>query len=447
MSTLPQSLPAWLERIQQQHVRPVDLSLARVSAVAERLAVTRPAPRVLTVAGTNGKGSTVVYAEALLEALGLRTGATLSPHVHRFNERVRVNGEPVSDEALCAAFEAIEEARGNVTLTYFEFATLAALLTIRRSEADVAVLEVGLGGRLDAVNLVSADVAVIASIGLDHQAFLGDDVETIGLEKAGILRPGCSAVLGPEVTESVRQRARELGCRVQALGDGLTLAETDAGWVLEARPAWGRVVRGSLAPTNCALAALAVEALVPKRRLEPRHFEEANGRARLPGRCELLRGGWQEGGAPLVVDVAHNPAAAAFLARQLQQRLPGGRFRVVLGMLEDKDAAGVAAALAPIATAFVCVPTCGDRGLDAQALAERIAAAVTLPVGTADGAGEALAAAGGDAMLACGSFAVVEAARGAVLGDQGAHPRERFRDAGAPSHAAAPGADRTAPSC
>jgi len=447
VSVLPQTLPAWLERIQRQHVMPVDLTLERVTTVARHLGVTRPAPRVLTVAGTNGKGSTVVYAEALLAALGLRTGATVSPHVHRFNERVRVDGVAVADEALCSAFAAIENVRGAVTLTYFEFATLAALWLIQRSGADVAVLEVGLGGRLDAVNLVSADVAVITSIGLDHQAFLGDDLDTIGLEKAGILRPGHPAVLGAQVSESVRRRARELGCRTLELKGPLAPMVTEDAWSLAGRPQWGRVPLTALAPSNCALAALAVEQLVPAPKLGPGHFVEANGRARLPGRCELLRGSWQGGGPQLLVDVAHNPAAAGFLVDQLRLRLPGQRFRILLGMLADKDAAGVAAALAPIATAFTCLPTDGDRGLDAPALAERVGAVVAAPVTASDSVQGALAAAAGDAILACGSFALVEAVRSAVLGDQVAHPRERFNDAGdLQAPAGGQGTRRTAPS-
>jgi dihydrofolate synthase/folylpolyglutamate synthase len=215
------NLDAWLDYIANQHKQTIDMGLSRTEEMVRRMELRQPARRVVTVAGTNGKGSTITALESLLVKAGLRVFSTLSPHVVRFNERLRLNGMELSDDAICAAFAAIEQARQLnpvVALTYFEFAALAALWCARQNRVDVVLLEIGLGGRLDAFNVIDADIAVITSIGIDHEKFLGNTRDAIGAEKAGILRSGQRVVLGADMPASVLSRCRELN--VQPLRAG-----------------------------------------------------------------------------------------------------------------------------------------------------------------------------------------------------------------------------------
>lgn len=412
----PRSLGEWLVHAESVHEVGIDMGLGRVGQVAERLGFTppshRPAPKSIIVAGTNGKGSTCIAIEALLHSAGLRVGTTLSPHVHRFNERVRIGGRELDDDSLCRAFEAVESARGDVGLTYFEFSTLVALWSFRNAGVDVAVLEVGLGGRLDAFNLVSADVAVITSIGLDHQAYLGDDVESIGREKAGVLRPGQRAVLGADVTASVTAEAARLDCSTSRLGQDFRVeAEADT-WRFVRGDVRLPAARGTLAPDSCALAVEAASALVPIGESELAALSSIS----FPGRLEIWHLADPPGAAGpvrLLLDVAHNPAAARFLARQIDQRSLGRRFVGVLGMLADKDAAGVAAALDGRVTAWVCVSTSGPRGRSGAELASALGSRrVQVAPDLQAGLDVALSSsAGEDGILALGSFNVVEQVR------------------------------------
>lgn len=425
----PATLDEWLAHAERQHTVGIDLGLERVTRVAEALGFTapdhRPAPRSLIVAGTNGKGSTTAFSEALLRAGGLRVGATFSPHVHRFNERVRLDGVPVDDAWLCRAFNAVEDARGAVPLTYFEYSALVALWVFRQAAVDVAVLEVGLGGRLDAFNLVGADVAVITSIGLDHEAFLGSDLEGIGREKAGVMRPGRAVVIGADVTASVHEAAWRLGCTVHAMDRTFAFrAEADRWQFRGAAGAFGDLPWGSLAPYNCALAIEAVGCLEP---VTEAMVREALAVASLPGRCEP----WNVAGRLLLVDVAHNPAGADFLRRLVALRYPARRFVGLLGMLADKDAVGVVRALHGVVDTWICVPTQGARGRSGAALAEQVRAAlpgagfgnqadadrVRVAQDVRDGLQLAVAAArAGEAILALGSFSLVENLRDELAG-------------------------------
>ena len=218
------SLSDWLLWQETLHPRKIDLGLERVAAVAKRLRLLQPDFGVITVAGTNGKGSSVAMLEAVLLAAGYRTGCYTSPHLQRYNERIRIQGQEVDDASLCAAFACVDEARGDETLSYFEFGTLAALTLFRREPLDVVLLEVGMGGRLDAVNAVEPTASLITNVSLDHCAWLGDDVESIAFEKAGILRAGKSTVYADEnVPVSVLEHAREIGA-------DLVLAGRDYGW-------------------------------------------------------------------------------------------------------------------------------------------------------------------------------------------------------------------------
>lgn len=375
---MPDSLNQWLARLERRHPRAIDLGLERCGAVYRRLGAPRPAPRVITVAGTNGKGSTVACASAVLRALGQRVGSYTSPHLLRFNERLLIDGVAVDDAALVASFEAVEAARGATSLTYFEFTTLACLRLMAEAELDVAVLEVGLGGRLDTVNLVDANPAVITPIGLDHQQYLGADTETIGAEKAGILRPGQDLVLGQaDPPRSVLQRARELGCRCwlpgrdyhfTALADGMAFRLGELDWRLPLPALAGGHQFG-----NVAAALTAVHLSLPAMAEYPDAVAQAIRSLRLPGRL------MQSSRDPRVLlDVGHNPMAAEVVMRHLQA---SGRSDClcVLGMLADKDAAGVARALDPAVARWHCAGLPGARGQSGPELAGRLEHAGVYP--------------------------------------------------------------------
>jgi len=402
------TLDEWLAFAEATHPHEIEMGLERTRTVAERLGVLRgPWQHATIVAGTNGKGSSCVALEALLLAAGHTVGTTLSPHVHRFNERVRIDGEEADDGLLCEAFARVDEARGEVPLTYFEFAALAALETFRRLAVDSVILEVGLGGRLDAFNVIDADTAIVTSIGLDHQAFLGNDVETIGREKAGVFRADQTVVLGA-VSESVREAARALHCRTLEAGRDFSVTESAFEWAYESQDLrLPGLPRGALAPANCALAIAAfAQRHTPDRALAAAALESAW----LPGRLEAAA----IEGAPVLLDVAHNPAGAEFLRDQLAIRHPGRRFVAVLGMLKDKDPLGVVNALDAVVTRWVTVSTSGSRGQSAEALAARLPDGTH--VSTAGSMQAALTAASScpseaDGILVLGSFSAVEQAR------------------------------------
>ncbi|MCE5232155.1 MAG: bifunctional tetrahydrofolate synthase/dihydrofolate synthase [Mizugakiibacter sp.] len=426
---MTRTLEQWLDHQQRVHARGVDLGLERVRAVWERMGAPRLAPVAITVGGTNGKGSTVAFLEAMLAAAGKRVGAYTSPHLLRYNERVRIDGADADDAALVAAFERIEAARGEIPLTYFEYGTLAALDLFARAALDVALLEVGLGGRLDAVNIVDADAAIVTTIGLDHMDWLGADRDSIGREKAGIFRAGRPAVIGEadpphglleaaaRCGARVLRAGRDFDARLHAGGWRWTGWREDAGGDAAGWPPHADLPAPVLqAPSQIANAAAAISALYALRdRLgwDTRALAQGVAAARVRGRLEHL------GGDPeLVVDVAHNPQAATELAAWLDAHPPRGRVLAAYGALSDKDVAGVAAALgARIAHWHLGgLEAETPRGLPAPALAERFAAG--LPAASfslhADMAG-ALAAARaqaqpGDRILAFGSFYVAAAA-------------------------------------
>jgi dihydrofolate synthase/folylpolyglutamate synthase len=225
------SLPDWLAWQETLHPKKIDLGLERVAAVAERLQLLQPDFGVITVAGTNGKGSSVALLESVLLAAGYRTGCYTSPHLQRYNERIRIQGKEADDKSLCAAFACVDAARGDDSLSYFEFGTLAALVLFSRTPLDIVLLEVGMGGRLDAVNILASNAALITSVGIDHSAWLGADRESIGREKAGILRAGCPAVCSdPQPPPGIEGRARELGAHWFCLGQQFSYQSTEGGW-------------------------------------------------------------------------------------------------------------------------------------------------------------------------------------------------------------------------
>ncbi|MFI2810456.1 bifunctional tetrahydrofolate synthase/dihydrofolate synthase [Microbulbifer sp. JSM ZJ756] len=363
-------LQSWLERLERLHPTEIELGLTRVAAVARELGVEKPAPRVISVAGTNGKGSCVATLEALLLAGNQRTGAYSSPHLLRFNERVRIDGREATDAELVEAFEQVEAARGDTSLTYFEFTTLAALWLFQRAGVDVALLEVGLGGRLDAVNLVDADLAVITSVAVDHEAWLGSDREVIGREKAGILRPGSPFVCAdPEPPLSVVSAGASMGAEGYFLGSEYHL-DNDCFRFGEREiriPADIALPRPSIA---AALAALLVLDAMPSVA-----DEEVTGilaGLQLPGRCQRLR--WR--GRELLLDVGHNPAAAAYLARWLAEHPVAGQTRALVAAMADKDLLGLFAPLAQVVDAWCPSLLPGnDRAAGCEALLAGLEAA------------------------------------------------------------------------
>lgn len=405
---MPATLAEWLQRIGSEHPKGVLRGLAGVREVAARLAVLPVAPKTIVVAGTNGKGSTVLFAEQLLLAAGCRVGATVSPHVHRFNERIRVGGEAAQDADIVAALETVEAHRGDIELSYFEHAILAALVVLRRAGVDVAVLEVGLGGRLDAVNAVDADVAIVTSIALDHQAYLGNDRERIGAEKAGILRHGRPVVIGDsDPPTAVLAKAAELEAPVHLAGRTFGHRQDELWLAVDGLERRYRYAAGTVAGANAATALQAASLVADAGgAFRQQHVDQAADVAN-PGRFEVAR----HAGRTFVLDVAHNPAAAGFLAAQVRRRFPDQRVAAVLGCLEDKDVAGIVAALRRLAPRRTYVDTVAPRGRTGSAC--RAAAGDSEAfAGTLD---EALAAQtrlpDNDVILVLGSFDVVERAR------------------------------------
>jgi len=341
-----------LDYISQSHPEDIELGLERVRDVYAALGLERRCKRIVLVAGTNGKGSTVAMIEAGMEALGFSTGSYTSPHIRRYNERVRLRGEPVSDEALVSSFQQVERARGAVPLTYFEFGTLAALALLEPRELDVLILEIGLGGRLDAVNIADPDISVITSISLDHTDWLGDTLDAIGREKAGILREGRPAVLGEDMPASVFEVAETLGCPVFQYGNNLEWSgdgaglKTPYGEIACARPAML-----SVPLNNLALAVTACDWLyrdLSRTRPAPDAWSAVStcfGQLSFPGRLERV-----SDTPPVYLDVGHNPHAASFLARFLAEQKAGSDMPVyaVYSSLADKDANGVVQALGAV---------------------------------------------------------------------------------------------------
>jgi len=411
-------LEDWLEWQQRAHPVAIELGLDRVARVLARTGWRRPDVPVITVGGTNGKGSTVAMLDAVLRAGGYRVGTFTSPHLVDYRERIRLDDEPVSAASLVAAFNRIGDALGDDTLTYFEFNTLAALLVFETAGLDAIVLEVGLGGRLDAVNAVDADVAVVVSIGLDHMDYLGPDVESIGREKAGIFRRGRPAIFGsPQPPQAVREVAAEVGARLSVRGtdfDGGVRADDD-GWdfVVDGEVRHARLPRpalaGSIQVANAATVLAALACLHARLPLGRDALEAGLCSVRLPGRFQRIRD--PRRGFEWVFDVAHNPAAATALATNLRDWPVPGRTHALCGMLGDKDVAGVVATLAPVVDEWWATAAEGPRALDEAELVRRAAAAgvAMRPAGSiAEALQHVAAVAGpGDRVVVFGSFHTV----------------------------------------
>ena len=373
MNQSASSLADWLIRLESFSPHEIELGLDRVLAVIGRLDLVLP-ERVFHVAGTNGKGSSVAFAQALLSQSGARVGTYTSPHVADFNERICIDAEPASDDEIIAAFERVDAARGDTPLTYFEFSTIAALVVFDTHELDVAILEVGMGGRLDAVNAVEPTAGLITNVSLDHCEWLGDDVETIALEKAGIMRAGKSTVFASvDAPDSIRRHADDVGARLVLAGRGYewSIGKDDWSWRGQSHSLQG-LQRPSLAGdfqiANAAGVLSLFEVAGLGELLDAGLVNRAFKNPALAGRFQRI-----EADRHWLLDVAHNPAAAAVLANALAAEGFAGLTVAIIAMLDDKDVEGVVAPLAEKVDYWVAVTADSGRAIDAGELGRRVA--------------------------------------------------------------------------
>ncbi|HTJ96784.1 MAG TPA: bifunctional tetrahydrofolate synthase/dihydrofolate synthase [Rhodocyclaceae bacterium] len=367
------SLADWLAYIEQQHPQAIELGLDRLFVVKAALNQRQTCP-VITVAGTNGKGSTCAMLEAILSAAGYRVGLYTSPHLLRYNERVRLNKQPASDAQLCAAFAKVEAGRGQTPLTYFEFGTLSAWEVFAAETLDVIILEVGLGGRLDAVNIYDADCAIVTGVDIDHTEFLGHTREAIGFEKAGVFRAGRPAICGDQqAPTSLLKHAEHIGAELQVLGQDFGYEQQEGQWSW-----WGRnnakrgglaypALRGTRQLANASVVMAALDTLQSVLPVAMAEIRQGLALVELPGRFQVLPG------RPVtVIDVAHNPQAARVLASNLLDQGFFGKTWAVCGMLRDKDIDAVIEALKGRVEAWLPCTLEGARGTTADELGERL---------------------------------------------------------------------------
>jgi dihydrofolate synthase/folylpolyglutamate synthase len=379
MQNLPTTLAAWLALLETMHPKAIDMGLERVAQVKDRLGLRFDCP-VITVGGTNGKGSTCAMLESILLQAGYRVGLYTSPHLLVFNERARIGGEAVSDDMLVDSFAAVEAQRGNVSLTYFEFTTLAVLKLFADAKLDAVILEVGLGGRLDAVNVIDADVALVTSVDIDHTEYLGDTREKIGFEKAGIFRPGRTAICGdPMPPQSLIDHAEKIGTDLWLFGRDFNYGGDKQQWNYggrsQRRSSLGYPsLRGANQLLNASAALAALESL--RHRLPVGAQEVRNGLVLvdLPGRFQVL-----PGRPAVILDVAHNPHAAATLALNLDNMGFHPYTYAVFGAMHDKDIDGVIAHLKDRVDHWCLTDLPLPRAASAEHLKQRLLAAGIVP--------------------------------------------------------------------
>ena len=420
-----ESLDQWLHWQEGLHPNRIELGLERIRPVSDRLGVTKLSCSVITVGGTNGKGSTVAMLDAIYRADGYRIGCYTSPHLLRYNERICIDGAAASDRQLCEAFERVDDARGGIQLTFFEFGTLAALDLFERAGLDLMILEVGLGGRLDAVNLVDADVAAVCGVARDHTAWLGEDLGAIALEKAGIFRFGRPALIGQRLAPAVlRDRAEALGADVLQLGREYDWSYTEGGWQWQPQ---GRAavalpppsLMGTFQYDNAALACTVVDCLAERLPVSIGALHRGLQRVGLSGRFQIL-----PGSPTWILDVAHNPQAAESLAANLRTYACPGRLLAVFGVLSDKEVRSVVGPLLELVDSWYLTQPVDPRAMPVDDLADLLGGSDLLRVSCAEAQVEsamamaAASAAAGDCILVFGSFSIVEAAlrRYAMLG-------------------------------
>lgn len=362
-------LADWLAKIASQHPREIDLGLERISQVATRMQVTEFVCPVITIAGTNGKGSCVKFLESILTAQGYRVGAYSSPHLLKFNERIRIANKDITDQALIQAFTQVEQAAQGSSLTFFEFTTLAALWLFQQAELQVLILEVGLGGRLDAVNLVDADIAIITSIDLDHTDWLGTTREKIASEKAGIFRPNQIAIVGdPRPPQSLLNVGNELGLHLLRIHQDFDYDVCEQQWQ------WQRnsetlldLPLPNLPIQNAATALMAIKALDQHMTVTPQAIKIGLAQAQLMGRFQRV-----SFKVPCILDVAHNPASARLLAQKMRSLTPPAKVLGVVAMLNDKDILNTLGPLKGLVDQWFVANLHVPRGATAQQLASSL---------------------------------------------------------------------------
>ena len=410
------TLPEWLRWQEGLHFTAIELGLDRCRKVAEKMDLLRPSFTVISIAGTNGKGSCAAMLESIFREAGYRVGSYTSPHLLRYNERIRIDGVEVDDAMLCRSFARIDRARGNVSLTYFEFGTLAAIDLFHQGGIDIAVMEVGLGGRLDAVNMLDADVALISTIDLDHENWLGHDREHIGREKAGIFRPMRPAICAdPTPPESIRTAVELVGARFFLAGRDFLVELGEGGW------SWRSGLRSyenlplpggkAYQVRNAAGVLMVLHALSERYPVETGTIFRCLRDFSLPGRFQVI-----DGEIPVILDVAHNRQAAVVLAENLRAMPCAGRTLAVTGMLADKNHGAFFTTLASLVDTWYLASLHNDRGANSRDLAGALySVAAGARVHTFDEVSQAMDAARGqarpgDRILVTGSFLTVGAA-------------------------------------
>ncbi|MCL2915380.1 bifunctional tetrahydrofolate synthase/dihydrofolate synthase [Shewanella corallii] len=422
--TQSDSLNTWLEYLLARHsseLASMDLGLERVGQVAASMGLLDLAPtKVITVGGTNGKGTSCAMLESILRDAGMSVGVYSSPHLVHFNERVRINGIDAPDADIIGAFAAIEQARGDISLSYFEFATLTGLYLFKQAKLDVAILEVGLGGRLDATNIIDADVAVVTAVDLDHQEFLGNTRESVGFEKAGIFKSGKQAITGePDLPVTVMQVAEKVGAPLHRVGKEFNYktvvseGEQLERWQFEGQ-SWqlDNLPMPNLPLPNAATVLATLEMLLPE--LPQSSIERGLINARLTGRFEKISD------KPLtILDVAHNPHAARYLASRLEQ-YQGIRVLALCGMLKDKDIAGVLEVMSPVVDEWFLTELDTERSAELSTLTQCLPKEAQYQAFTqADAAWQALTSgvSEDDVVIVFGSFYTVSAVKSFIDGE------------------------------
>ena len=422
------NLSQWLDYISATHPSEIEMGLERVRKVYSRLSLTLRGTKVVLVAGTNGKGSTIAMIESALSALGYQVGAYTSPHILEYNERVRINGTPVEDAPLVSSFERVENARAAIPLTYFEFGTLAALDLLASAELDVILLEIGLGGRLDAVNIVEPDLSIITSIGLDHTDWLGNTLDQIGLEKAGILRNGVTFVAGEDMPKSVLEKSVELNCKRFLCRENFDNDKTQGVYLTYAgaRHFFEGFPQVRLPENNILLALQATLCLYNDMSDRAGQFDQAVfnivvksiEQVCIPGRLELI-----PVNAEVYIDVGHNAHAAVYLKAFLMHHAQQNKsIQLIYSSLKDKDVSAIAEILAPCADRWLLAPLDCERAMSVEELSASVKMYASDNVSCFDSVADAIRAGIGYAeqaqknnrtvlTLIFGSFYMVEAAK------------------------------------
>lgn len=408
------TLEDWLNWQENSHPLVIDLGLERVAKVYHALNPTGSHPVTVTVGGTNGKGSCMAYLEAIYRAQGYRVGAYTSPHILKYNERIKINGKSVDDATICQAFERIENVRDNISLSYFEFGTLTALAIFAQAQLDVQLLEVGLGGRLDAVNIVEPDAAIISSIGIDHVAWLGETREAIGYEKAGIFRYGVPAIVGDaNPPASLKQVATEIGAQFYVIGEHFAYQKQGNVWQWSSgakqlinlpEPA----LKGEHQYRNASAVIMAINQLQHSLPVNDSAISQGLAKASLLGRFQFI-----EGSIPVLLDVGHNPEAVGTLVDYLTEYFPGRRVRAIFSMMKDKDIPEVLRIMKPIVYDWFFAPLANARAATETLMRDTfVQQGITQAAFGFSGFKDAFAAAKqcaveGDLLLVFGSFFLV----------------------------------------